>query len=717
VQSSRHTRGVVQFGSFEVDLQQGVLRKGGLKIRLQTQPFQVLAALLEKPGEVVTRDELRHRLWPEDTFVDFEHGLNAAVARLRQALGDSAEQPRYVERLAKRGYRFIAKLKEQTVEIEEEGASSPIATTMPGTVFWIPAIVIVAAVCVVSFLFISRPAAPPALHPTPLTAFRGMEVNPALSPDGKYVAFAWNGEKQDNFDIYVMPIRSGVQVRLTTDADEDMSPAWSPDGHTIAFLRRLSADREELVLVPVAGGPEHKVAETREQPWFSPRKPAGIAWSPDGHWIAASHREPGDPSEGIYLFSLTGERQRVTDPIPGFRSDNMPAFSPDGRTIAFCRLPGGFVSEIYVLPLDERYRPEGQVRRLTNHKRWSAQPMWTHDGRNLLYVFGDDASKGREIRIVNVANPQTTPAVIPLTDEVSEISLGHHLVYSRQIEDTNIWRAELPQNGAPPNSAEPFISSTWVDQTPKYSPDGKEIAFISSRSGSREVWVSKADGSSPVRMTFFGGPMVGHPSWSPDGHWIIFHARPEGPTDVFLIPAAGGPPRRLTTNSWEDHYPSYSRDGRTIFFSSRRSGEMEIWRMAAEGGDAVQITASGAAHNPAESPDGKAVFYHLLRDPGEIWSIPVQGGQAVKVTGPTQRFPVGFTVTAKGIYYGAPPHAGEQRFIRFFSFSTGQNSPIAVAKRPFHSGMSVSPDSRHILFDQYDESGSDLMLVENFRLR
>ena len=120
---------------------------------------------------------------------------------------------------------------------------------------------------------------------------------------------------------------------------------------------------------------------------------------------------------------------------------------------------------------------------------------------------------------------------------------------------------------------------------------------------------------------------------------------------------------------------------------------------------------------PVESPDGKRVFYHLLQDPGEIWSIPVQSGQPVKVTGPTQRFPVGFTVTSEGIYYGAPPHAGEQRFIRFLSFSTGQNNPIVVARRPFHSGISVSPDSRYILFDQYDETGSDLMLVENFHLR
>ena len=352
--------------------------------------------------------------------------------------------------------------------------------------------------------------------------------------------------------------------------------------------------------------------------------------------------------------------------------------------------------------------------RLTNHKRWSAQPVWSDDGRSILYVFGDDSSKAREIRTIEIGAPQKPARTITVNDEVSEFALGSHLVYSRQIEDTNIWRAELPRSGNPPNKAELLISSTRVDQTPKYSPDGKTIAFVSSRSGSREVWVSKADGSNAVRITNFAGPMVGHPSWSRDGQWIIFHARPEGPTDIFAVPAAGGPTKRITTNSWEDHYPTYSHDGRSIFFSSRRSGQMQIWRMPADGGPAVQITTAGASHNPSESADGKKVYYHVLRDPGEIWSIPVEGGEAVKVTGPTQRFPVGFAVTAEGVYYGPPPHAGDQRFVRFFNFSTGQDSPVAIANRPFHSGMSVSPDSRYILFDEYDESGSDLMIVENF---
>jgi Tol biopolymer transport system component len=608
-------------------------------------------------------------------------------------------------------------VKEQAVEIEQETPSIPVAAPKHMAALWIAATVLLAVGCAVTLFLDSNPGVPPALHPVPLTTFRGIETNPALSPDGNHVAFTWNGESQDNFDIYVMPIPSGAPARLTTNLAEDVSPVWSPDGHTIAFLRRLGEGHSELVLVPAAGGPEHKLGETREQPWFSPRKSTALAWSPDGRWIAVSHREPEDLSEGIYLFSLTGGKRRLTAPPPGFRSDNMPAFSPDGRALAFCRLPGGFVSEIYVLPLDGNLRPSGEARRLTDHKRWSAQPVWTRGGRSILHVLGDKTGKGHAIRIINVSKPQTPAGTIPLNDEVSEIASGRHFVYSRQIEDTNIWRAKLPVGGDPPVAAELFISSTWVDQTPKYSPDGKRIAFISARSGSREIWVSNADGSNPVRMTFFGGPLVGRMNWSPDGQWIVFHARPEGQADVFVIPAAGGPPNRLTTSNSEDNNPSYSRDGRSIYFSSRRSGDLQIWRMPAQGGAAVQITISGGAHMAIESPDGKTIFYHVLRDPGEIWSVPSHGGQSVRVTGPTQSFPVGFDVTAEGIYYGAPPHSGEHRFIRFFSFSTGQSRPLAMAKGPFHVGMSVSPDSRYLLFDEYDESGSDLMLVENFRLR
>ncbi|HEY7307090.1 MAG TPA: winged helix-turn-helix domain-containing protein [Bryobacteraceae bacterium] len=716
VVSTARDASIVRFGPFEVNVQRRLLRKRGVRIKLQTQPFRVLAALLEQPGAVITRDDLRLRLWPADTFVDFEHGLNTAVTRLRQALGDSAGRPRYIETVAKHGYRFCAEVETRPNEGDKKIHSVPAPKRERRVGIWIAAVIAVAVTGTGIYFMLRNHSLTRVERPVPLTTFTGFEANPAISPDGTQVAFTWNGENQANFDIYTMPNHSGPPVRLTTDPAEDLSPAWSPDGRTIAFLRRLNSERGQLVLVPAAGGPEHTLAETWEQTWFQPRRPRALTWAPDGRWIAATHHEAGEPSDGIYLFSLTGEKRRLTAPPANFYGDRMPAFSPNSRFLAFCRLPGGFTAEIYLLALDADFRPRGEPRRLTNNKRWSAEPVWTPDGHHILYVFGEDSSQGREVRVIDVANPQARARRILLSDDVSEIALGHDLVYARQFEDTNIWRAELPMDGKPPVAGQLFISSTWIDQTPQYSPDGKKIAFASSRSGSREIWVSNSDSSNPVRLTFFGGPMVGTPTWSHDGQWIAFHARPEGPTDVFVMPAAGGPVKRLTKNDWEDHYPVYSHDGRAIFFSSRRSGKRQIWRMSSDGGDPVQIVTPGQAHNPVESPDGKTIYYHRPEDPGEIWSVPVQGGQAVRVAGPTQRYPVGFTVTSKGIYYGAPPHAGQERFIRFLSFATGRNTPVVVAKRPFHTGVSVSPDSRYILYDQYDEEGSDLMLVENFRL-
>jgi hypothetical protein len=134
--------------------------------------------------------------------------------------------------------------------------------------------------------------------------------------------------------------------------------------------------------------------------------------------------------------------------------------------------------------------------------------------------------------------------------------------------------------------------------------------------------------------------------------------------------------------------------------------------MPAEGGEAKQITRKEAIL-PLEAPDGKTIFF-LLRHAGEIWSLPAEDGQETKVIAGVHHYPTGYAVTANGIYYGAPPHSGDLRFIRYRSFSTGEDRPIAVAKHPFHLGMSVSPDSRYIIFDQYDQAGSDLMLVENF---
>src|SRR5262244_3901234 len=181
------TSRVVRFGVFEVDLNKGELRKSGLKLRLKGQPFQVLSILLERPGEVVSREEFQQRLWTnDDTFVDFEHGLNAVVNRLREVLGDSPENPRFIETVPRRGYRWM-------LPVDGMGDRSIPATTRHRW-RWLPlAVALLLGIGLSAVVLRLVPSSPkssaPALASVPLTARPGYETDPSFSPDGNQVAF------------------------------------------------------------------------------------------------------------------------------------------------------------------------------------------------------------------------------------------------------------------------------------------------------------------------------------------------------------------------------------------------------------------------------------------------------------------------------------------------------------------------------------------------
>jgi tricorn protease-like protein len=305
---------------------------------------------------------------------------------------------------------------------------------------------------------------------------------------------------------------------------------------------------------------------------------------------------------------------------------------------------------------------------------------------------------------------------IPLDDHVYQFSVGRRLVYTQVVAKTNIWRARIPAAGEPAAVAEVFLSSTRADSGARYSPDGKKISFTSLRSGSSEIWIANPDGSNATRMTSFGGPAIGHPAWSPDGQWLVLHARPEGQADLFVMPAAGGSPKRLTNHPADDIQPVYSRDGRWIYFSSFRTGQWQIWKIPVAGGVEVRITESGGLRVPVESPDGKLV-YSASASKRAIWQVPAAGGAETQVVAPVHPSLLGFEVTKEGIYYPGPPHSVDRCYIRFFSFSTGQDRPVVlIGDSPFGFVVSVSPDERFLLFHKTEKPGMDLMLVEDFRL-
>jgi serine/threonine protein kinase len=354
----------------------------------------------------------------------------------------------------------------------------------------------------------------------PFTSYPGHERQPSFSPDGNQVAFSWNGENQDNFDIYVKLVGPGTQLRLTTAPEADSCPAWSPDGRSIAFIREGPGGKASVYLVSSLGPPERRVAEISRtgDDWSR-----GLAWTPDGKSLVFTNRDSDSEPLGLFLLSMeSGEKRRLTSPQGKAFMDSQPAFSPEGRTLAFIREVAVGVRDIYLLTLSEDLRPIGEPKRLTFENRLTFSPVWASDGREIVFSSGLYLDP-RLFRIAasGSGKPQRLAGV---GENGSELAISHrsrHLVYTRELIDNNIWRLEVPGRHGKTNPPMKLFSSTRVDEDAQFSPDGKKIAFSSNRTGSFEIWICNSDGSHAQQLTSLG-VFCGGPQWSPDGERITF---------------------------------------------------------------------------------------------------------------------------------------------------------------------------------------------------
>jgi Tol biopolymer transport system component len=568
--------------------------------------------------------------------------------------------------------------------------------------------------------------APISFTAVPLTTYQGREEQPAFSPDGNAVAFTWNGESEDNWDIYVKQIGPASPLRLTTDPATDLSPAWSRDGRSIAFLR-VQGDRATLIIVPSLGGPERQVVDV--VPAALGAAPV-LTWSADSRLvIVATSLAPEGQTVLTAVDAASGEARQITTPPLGGRGDSLPSVSPDGRTLAFVRRSGVLTGAVYVQSVSERFAPIGDPRRIGAEGLLNYGITWGADGRNLIASMGNAGNIG--LWRIPLKGPEQAERLTRSGEDCRQptVALEHHrLVYTRAASDENVWRVSLSAPGQVAGAPVNVVDSTWPDLNAQFSPDGTRVAFESFRSGTQEIWVADQNGRNALQLTSLGGRRGGTPAWSPDGQWIAFDWRDEsGQGDIYVISAHGGVARRVTNHPSEDLVPTWSRDGRWIYFGSTRTGGYQIWKLPPQGGDAIQVTRHGGTY-AKESVDGRFLYYAKLETAlPSLWRIPAGGGEEIQILRELAVYG-NFAVARDGIYFESPPAGSSLRHtpmftassrpgaaIDFLSFATVKINRVLTLTRYAGNGMDVSADGRTLLFGQMDSLTEDLMLVENFR--
>jgi Tol biopolymer transport system component/DNA-binding winged helix-turn-helix (wHTH) protein len=730
------------FGPFRLDLNARMLLRDGAYVPLTPKAFETLAVLIEKNGRIVDKEELLRLVWP-GTFIE-EATLAKTVSILRKALAED-EGHHYIDTVPKRGYRFAAvvRVPESTAPPEEARAASqstpvpPVAppSTLPALVDmpvvpatkpvrrdfrlrWLLLATITLAVGAAIYFLAplrhrSRDGAflPKAI---PLTSFSGRQNQVVFSPDGNQIAFVWDGPQGGSSHIYVKMVGSEALLQLTHGAGSDSRPAWSPDGRNISFLRSTPEARA-WYMTSVLGGPETKLADVF--PYFDLGSGNSSYFSPDGKTLAIVDRTTPSAPSSIFLISLEGSaRLKLTSPPAGTTGDYYPSFSPDGKYLAFARAVSFSATDLYVMQLNG-----GKSIRLTFDGLTIDGLAWTSDGREIVFSSRRGGSFNSLWRIRAAGG--TPERLSAFGEDVISPAIsrdGNRLAYTRQLDDMNIWNYTVDAAGSVISKA-PLIASTFRDSDPDYSPDGRRIAFTSGRNGSFGIWVSASDGSNP-RLLFDGGAYVtGSPRWSPDGRRIVFDTRAQDPAKVgnpsiWTVDADGGEARRLTASTG-DVAPSWSHDGDWVYFASTRGGDLQIWKMPSRGGPAAQVTRKGGFEG-FETADGHFLLYVRGRQTPGIWRVPTVGGAEVLVASGDQ---VGYwrcwRVAFGRIYFAtAAPPTGPR--LEVLDLASGVIKPITQLSRPPDAtipGLAVSPDGRSLLVAQYDQNGSNIIMVERAR--
>jgi Tol biopolymer transport system component/DNA-binding winged helix-turn-helix (wHTH) protein len=660
---------VVRFATFEVDLRSGEVRKGGVKLKLSGQPFQVLAILLERPGEVVTREELQKRLWP-DTFVDVDHNLNTAINKIREMLGDGAENPRFVETLPRRGYRFIAPVEGARTDARAT-ENRQAETAVPGRSSWALGVSVLVCASVLlagAGLFLYKrqnaPTSPKQRTLTRITFDEGLQIGATWSPDGRFLAYS--SDRGGKFDIWVQQISGGDPVQITKGPGQNWQPDWSPDGKYIAY--RSEAGDGGLFVVPALGGEgqARRVSSFGYYPQWSPDSsrilfqvtdfvgldmnrfyvvglddttPRQVlkelftgdlkiglwaAWHPDGKrisaWIQEEKTSVVSPMPSVWTASVEGGTPVLSEITPDIQKKigTPTEYSPVGewrQDFKFCWAPSGKAiyfertfqgaRNMWRMSVDSQTLRATGIERLTTGPGTDADPSISADGRKLAFTGETQRVRGW---------------LLPFDANLGRVTGAGQAVTSPGIE---AWGLSL-------------------------SRDGEKLVISGTRANKWELWEkSLPEGrETPVMPDDSYGRVAAQ--WSPDGTRLAYlrDSASTGEAEIVEWSSRNRTEERLTASSKTPRALfDWSPDGKALLISRyNASGQSEIWLLPLAARPDMEAAERRVASDPDYdlwqsyfSPDGRWIVFQAGRNhsslvESSLYAIAAAGGPWIRLT-------------------------------------------------------------------------------------
>lgn len=717
---------VFRFADVEVREREFTLIKAGKVLAVEPKAFRVLLFLLRNPQKLIAKEELLNSLWGDVAVT--EGSLTRCIWLLRRLLEDDTREPRYIETVATVGYRFVCPVEvlEDAKDRTQPSHSVP-TSVIPRlnrasfTAFLLSLILAALALIAwrprirtVSHQQAAKGATNVVSRTRPIAPFFGGLGDPVFSPDGKQIAFTWDGPDHKQSNIYTIPIGADQPYQVTHFGPDVRHLAWSRDGRTIVYTSCVDKVGG-VYAVSALGGPENKVSSLS----CLGAESGAPQYTADGKSLIVGDicGTTAPLTNAIVVLSLaTGQKHCLTTP-PVRNFDMLFQISPDGTKVAFVRAPSPNVGDYYVVPV-----AGGQPVRLTTGEIQFADFMWSPDSTRIIFKSGRTGEFGDRLVSVSAEGGSVMPEYV-YHDLGSLSPDGRRVVHLEDsgLEGRSIWRALLTGPGGQVVSRAKLISSL-NDDSPQFSPDGTSITFSSLRSGSTEIWTADADGRNVSQLTFFGGELVGCPRWSPDGRRIAFDRRPGTPAQVWLMDADGRHQHALISSDDDNSVPGWSQDGRSIYFSSLRSGDFALWKQTlapdrkSVDGKPVQLSHFGG-FSGFESYNGKIVYF-TRRDADGIWSMPADGGPETRVTSaPTEGYWGHWALADAGLYMldcRTKPHCT----VEFYNFSSRTVSLLFQIEHEVvkgQPGFATSRDGRTVLYTQYTPGNNYIAVTEILR--